>query len=67
MSAQDKTVLTLSKIDLTLEIYIVTLDFGLDTCQTKIQLYGSAPKVFGKCQMCDCYNIAPNFRSTIIS
>ena len=26
------------------EIYIVTLDFGSDACQTKMQLYGSTPK-----------------------
>ena len=38
MSSQDKFVLTI-KTDLTLiKIYTITLDFGSDTCQVKVQI-----------------------------
>ena len=39
MSAQDKIFVKLINTDLTLvEIFTVTLDYGLDTCQIKMQI-----------------------------
>ena len=49
-------VLTFTQNDLTLvEIYTVVLHFGLDTCQIKLGLYRSTPKVLGKCHVSCCY------------
>ena len=51
-----KFTLAFTKNNLTLvEIYAITLNLAQTCVRLDWELYRSTPKVFGKCQMSDCY------------